>query len=86
MRTNIVLDDELIHEALALSHIKTKRELVELALREVVAFRKRLDVRELKGMGGIRGLRLQEPARRQGRSLMYLANTCTALRQRHFLE
>lgn len=54
MRTNIVLDDHLVEEALRLSKLKTKRELVEQALREFVAFRKRLDVRELKGKRDIR--------------------------------
>lgn len=54
MRTNIVLDDQLVQEALALSKLKTKRALVEQALREFVASRKRLDLRELKGAGGIR--------------------------------
>ncbi|MCZ6831609.1 MAG: type II toxin-antitoxin system VapB family antitoxin [Gammaproteobacteria bacterium] len=49
MRTNIVLNDELVKEAQALSHIKTKRELIETALREFVAHRKRLDLRNLKG-------------------------------------
>lgn len=51
MRTNLVLDDFLVQEAMTLSHLKTKRELVEQALREFVAFRKRLDIRELKGSG-----------------------------------
>ncbi len=55
MRTNIVLDDELVREALALSRIRTKRELVEQALREFAAFRKRLDVRELRDSGTLRG-------------------------------
>ncbi len=50
MRTNIVLNDQLVAEAQALSHIKTKRELVDVALREFVANRKRLDLRELKGV------------------------------------
>ena len=54
MRTNIVLDDRLVEEALRLSKLKTKRELVEQALREFVAFRKRLDIRDLKGKGDIR--------------------------------
>lgn len=54
MRTNIVLDDELVKEAQALSKIKTKRALIEQALREFVSHRKRLDVRELKGLGGLR--------------------------------
>ncbi len=54
MRTNIVLDDELVKEAQALSKIKTKRELIDQALREFVSHRKRLDVRDLRGLGGIR--------------------------------
>ena len=50
MRTNIVLDEQLVEEAQALSHIKTKRELIDKALREFVMHRKRLDLRELKGV------------------------------------
>ena len=49
MRTNIVLDDELVEEAFRHSNAKTKRELVDLALREFVANHKRKDVRELRG-------------------------------------
>jgi len=49
MRTNIVIDDLLVKEAFSLSHIKTKRELIEQALKEFVANRKRLDLRKLKG-------------------------------------
>jgi Arc/MetJ family transcription regulator len=54
MRTNIVLNDELIAEAQALSDIKTKRELVEEALKEFIANRKRLDIRKLKGVNELR--------------------------------
>lgn len=54
MRTNIVLDDSLVREAQALSQIKTKRELIDRALREFVAHRKRLDLRELRGVGELR--------------------------------
>ena len=54
MRTNIVLNDELVSEAQALSHIKTKRELIDVALREFVANRKRMDLRELKGVNELR--------------------------------
>ena len=50
MRTNIVLDDELVTEAQALSHIQTQRELIDTALREFVASRKRRDLRDLPGM------------------------------------
>ena len=54
MRTNIVLDDNLVAEAMKLSQITAKRQVVEQVLAEFVAFRKRLDVRELKGSGMIR--------------------------------
>lgn len=49
MRTNIVLDDGLVKEALRYAQVRTKRELVDLALREFVAARKRKDLRELVG-------------------------------------
>ncbi len=54
MRTNIVLDDEIVNEAFAVSNIKTKRDLVNQALKEFVEHRKRLDLRELKGIGELR--------------------------------
>ena len=54
MRTNIVLDDELVAEALALSQIRTKRKLVQVALEEFVENRKRMDLRELKGVNELR--------------------------------
>jgi len=54
MRTNIVLDDSLVKEAFRYAPVKTKRELVDLALREYVASRKRKDLRQLFGRGGIR--------------------------------
>lgn len=49
MRTNIVLDDRLIKEAMRLSKSRTKREAVDIALREFVARRKERDVLELIG-------------------------------------
>ena len=50
MRTNIVLDDQLVDEAFHYSNnIKTKRELIEKALLEYVKNRKRKDLRDLKG-------------------------------------
>ena len=49
MRTNIVLDDKLVADAMRLTEVETKREVVELALRELVARRRRRDVLELVG-------------------------------------
>jgi Arc/MetJ family transcription regulator len=44
MRTNIVLDDRLVREAMRLSKARTKRELVDLALREFVARSKQQNI------------------------------------------
>lgn len=49
MRTNIVLDDELVKEAFRLSHAKTKKELIHLALEEYVHNRKKKNLLELRG-------------------------------------
>jgi Arc/MetJ family transcription regulator len=53
MRTNIVIDDALVEEAFAVSSVKTKRELVDRALREFVARHKRKDLMELYGSDGM---------------------------------
>lgn len=49
MRTNIVLDDRIVTEAMKLTKAKTKRDVVDLALREIVALRKRKNVLDLVG-------------------------------------
>jgi len=50
MRTNIVLNDELVSEAFMYSKMySTKRELIEAALREYVNNRKRKNIKDLKG-------------------------------------
>lgn len=49
MRTNIEIDDDLLQQVRDLTGAKTKREAVDLALREVVARNKRLRVLELRG-------------------------------------
>ena len=49
MRTNIVLDDKLVKEAFLYTDVDTKKELVELALKEFIKNHKRKDVRHLRG-------------------------------------
>jgi Arc/MetJ family transcription regulator len=49
MRTNIVLDDALMEEAMTLSGVKTKKELVSKALQEFITTRKRLNLLDLDG-------------------------------------
>ncbi len=51
MRTNIVLNDTLVKEALQYADVRTKKDLIDLALREFVRQRKRADIRELRGKG-----------------------------------
>jgi Arc/MetJ family transcription regulator len=50
MRTNVVLNDELVEEAFKFSQtVSTKRELIEIALQEYVNNRKRKNLKDLKG-------------------------------------
>lgn len=49
MRTNIMIDDALMKEALMLSKMKTKRDVVQRALEEFVRNLKKKDLREIRG-------------------------------------
>jgi Arc/MetJ family transcription regulator len=49
MRTNVVLDDRLVEEAFSLTGVRTKRELIDLALRELIRQRRKRDLTELAG-------------------------------------
>lgn len=49
MRTNIVLDDKLIERAQQLTGIKTKREVVQEALRVLILLREQTEIRKLRG-------------------------------------
>lgn len=55
MRTNILIEDDLISEAILLAGVKTKKETVEIALREFVQNRKR------KSLSLLRGKKLIDP-------------------------
>ncbi len=49
MRTNVVIDDKLIEEGFTYTGIKTKRELVNYALKELVNRKKRKAILTLEG-------------------------------------
>ncbi len=49
MRTNVVIDDDLLDEAVKLSGAKTKKEVIARALSEFVATRKRSNLLDLEG-------------------------------------
>jgi Arc/MetJ family transcription regulator len=49
MRTNIVIDDKLMQNALRVTGLKTKREAVELGLKTIVRLGKQTEIRRLRG-------------------------------------
>jgi Bacterial antitoxin of type II TA system, VapB len=53
MITNIDIDEDIVAEAMRLCGAKTKREVVDRALRELVARGRRPSIGQLFGIGGI---------------------------------
>jgi len=49
VRTNIVLDEALIEEALEITGARTKKEVVHLALQELVRSRRKKNLTDLAG-------------------------------------
>ncbi len=54
MRTNIVLDDKLVKEAMRLANVRTVREVVAVALRRFVRSGRQRKLLDLYGTGGVR--------------------------------
>ncbi|MCE2949197.1 MAG: type II toxin-antitoxin system VapB family antitoxin [bacterium] len=61
MRTNIVIDDELMRATLKATGLKTKREAVEEGLRTLLRLKQQVGLRKLRGkhewVGDIDGMR-----------------------------
>lgn len=49
MRTNIVIDDALMRDAMKASGAKTKKEAVELGLRTLVRLKRQAAIRNFRG-------------------------------------
>lgn len=49
MRTNIDIDEKLMKETLKVTGLKTKREVVDLALKELLRLRRQGDIKKLRG-------------------------------------
>ncbi len=49
MRTNIVIDDTLMKDALKATGLRTKREAVELGLRTLVRLNRQAAIRKFRG-------------------------------------
>ena len=49
MRTNVLLNDDLIRKAQQLTGIKTKKEVIQVALEALIRLREQSQVRSLRG-------------------------------------
>ena len=49
MRTNIIIDDALMEQALGVSGFKTKKETVEEALKLLIKIKKQSQIRNFRG-------------------------------------
>ena len=49
MRTNVVIDDDLMAESLHVTGLKTKRAVIESALRALVQLKRQESVKSLRG-------------------------------------
>jgi len=49
MRTNIVIDDKLMEEAIKVTGARTKREVVERALNSLIQLKKQEELRGYRG-------------------------------------
>jgi Arc/MetJ family transcription regulator len=55
MRTNIVIDDDLMRDALRATGMKTKREAVEEGLRTLLRLKRQEEIRKFRGKLSWRG-------------------------------
>jgi Arc/MetJ family transcription regulator len=66
MRTNIVIDDKLMQEALQATGSKTKREAVEMGLRTLLRLRRQEEIRHFRGkldwQGALDDMRTNRPS------------------------
>ena len=49
MRTNVVIDDELMETALKLSGLRTKKDAIEIGLKLLVEFNRQAKIRDFRG-------------------------------------
>lgn len=49
MRTNIVIDDDLMEQALRATGARTKKEAVELGLKTLIRLKQQADIRKYRG-------------------------------------
>ncbi|MEL6441328.1 MAG: type II toxin-antitoxin system VapB family antitoxin [Cyanobacteria bacterium J06621_8] len=63
MRTNIVIDDQLMADALKATGLKTKREVVETGLKTLIRLKQQENIKAFKGKlkwsGDLESMRLE---------------------------
>lgn len=68
MRTNIVIDEELMQKALKASGARTKREAVEMGLRTLLQLNAQAQIRQLRGKvqwaGDLAAMRTDDPTKK----------------------
>jgi len=55
MRTNIIIDDEMLRQAMKLTGLKTKRAVVDAGLRLLIELKSQAGIRKLRGAVEWRG-------------------------------
>ena len=49
MKTNIIIDEQLIADALKVTGLKTKKEVIEMGLKTLIDFKKQEQIKQFKG-------------------------------------
>jgi Arc/MetJ family transcription regulator len=66
-RTNVVIDEDLIHRVMKVYGLRTKREAIDFALRALVGDLDRRDMLDLRGSGWVGDLEEMRRSRVQTR-------------------
>ena len=49
MKTNIIIDEQLIADALKVTGLKTKKEVIEMGLKTLIDLKKQEQIKQFKG-------------------------------------
>ncbi len=49
MKTNIIIDDQLIADALKVTGLKTEKEVIEMGLKKLIDLKKQEQIKQFKG-------------------------------------
>ncbi len=75
MRTNVIIDDDLMESALKLSGLKTKKDAIEAGLQLLVKLNRQAKVRDFRGK--LRWVGNLDEMRTDNRNLLYSLSVST---------